>query len=384
MDNVIKCVPISDSSTIESSLNKTLSGDNEEAKLKILAQTIADEKSSNSGKAVHLKAALKAFEKKIKDMDPIEITNAETPIEKKIELLAELSAQEKNKNFKIVEGDMIETELLRALMNNNTAKRAIQRRMQIGPKWGTIIPYELPESITHGVGLFERSINEALREISRVSCLKFVKRLNDGRSKNNKDVDGKPEAFLKFVRGNGCFTYPGKQNIDFLQSLTDSEDYGHPIYIGRYCEFKGTVIHEILHALGFLHEHTRLDRDKYIKINWENIIDDPSERLQFRNYRHGDADGLGLGYDLDSIMHYSKDAASKNGKNTIDVIGDPQRVIGLRHNLSQIDKLQLRRLYCTLEEQQKYRNLRKKNWNIISKNLYASGFHQLEDLKCLS
>ncbi|XP_065641883.1 low choriolytic enzyme isoform X2 [Hydra vulgaris] len=317
-------------------------------------------------------------------MDPVEITNAETPIEKKIELLAELSAQEKNKNFKIVEGDMIETELLRALRNNNTAKRAIQMRMQIGPKWGTIIPYELPESITHGVGLFEQSINEALREISRVSCLRFVKRLNDGRSKNNKDIDGKQEAFLKFKRGSGCFTIPGKQSLGIIQAVTDSEEYGHPIYVGRFCEFKGTVLHEILHALGFLHEHTRLDRDRYIKINWENIVDDPIKRLQFRNYRHGDADGLGLGYDLDSIMHYQNDAYSKNGKNTIDVISDPKKVIGQRHDLSPIDRLQLNRLYCTINEQQKYRNLRRKNWNVISKNLYASGGHQLQRLKCLT
>lgn len=29
------------------------------------------------------------------------------------------------------------------------------------------------------------------------------------------------------------------------------------ISIGSGCGFKGTVIHEILHALGFFHEHTR-------------------------------------------------------------------------------------------------------------------------------
>ena len=37
------------------------------------------------------------------------------------------------------------------------------------------------------------------------------------------------------------------------------------------CMYTGTAIHEIMHALGFYHEHTRTDRDNYIKVHWENI-----------------------------------------------------------------------------------------------------------------
>ena len=45
------------------------------------------------------------------------------------------------------------------------------------------------------------------------------------------------------------------------------------ISIGRGCEYKAIVQHEILHALGRIHEQCRTDRDKYVRINEENIIE---------------------------------------------------------------------------------------------------------------
>ena len=33
------------------------------------------------------------------------------------------------------------------------------------------------------------------------------------------------------------------------------------------------VTHELFHVLGRLHEHQRQDRDYYVKIMWDNILD---------------------------------------------------------------------------------------------------------------
>lgn len=59
-----------------------------------------------------------------------------------------------------------------------------------------------------------------------------------------------------------CFSAMGRAGDRQLVSL---QKFG--------CIRHGIIQHELLHALGFYHEHTRTDRDKYIKINWDNIID---------------------------------------------------------------------------------------------------------------
>ena len=56
--------------------------------------------------------------------------------------------------------------------------------------------------------------------------------------------------------------------------------------IGPNCLREGVIIHEILHALGFFHEHSRPDRDQYITIDFNNLKDGMQHNFETLNLRN--------------------------------------------------------------------------------------------------
>lgn len=48
---------------------------------------------------------------------------------------------------------------------------------------------------------------------------------------------------------------------------------GQVVNIGQNCGIIAIVEHELLHALGFWHEQSRYDRDEYVTIVNENILE---------------------------------------------------------------------------------------------------------------
>lgn len=81
------------------------------------------------------------------------------------------------------------------------------------------------------------------------------------------------------------------------------------------CLHFGVIVHELLHAIGFHHMQQSTERDDFVTIMWDNIMD--GQRGHF--FKLGDhvITNLGIEYDYKSIMHFSATAFSSNGEPTI-------------------------------------------------------------------
>jgi len=78
------------------------------------------------------------------------------------------------------------------------------------------------------------------------------------------------------------------------------------------CTTKGRIVHELGHALGFLHEQNRPDRDSFVRIATENILDGYANQFDKYNGKN-----FSTPYDYNSIMHSDDTELSKNGRKTI-------------------------------------------------------------------
>ncbi|KAH9413647.1 Bone morphogenetic protein 1 [Dermatophagoides pteronyssinus] len=194
-------------------------------------------------------------------------------------------------------------------------KRAATARLERLWDYG-VIPYEIESNFS---GDHRALFKQAMKHWENYTCVKFVERTAEH-----------PNYIIFTERPCGCCSYVGKRG-----------NGPQAISIGKNCDKFGIVVHELGHVVGFWHEHTRPDRDENVQIVNENIMPD-------------EVNSLGIKYDFDSIMHYSRNTFSKSiNLDTIlpklsavpdmDPANRPE--IGQRLRLSQGDIAQTKLLY---------------------------------------
>ncbi|XP_029301232.1 high choriolytic enzyme 1 isoform X1 [Cottoperca gobio] len=132
------------------------------------------------------------------------------------------------KKYGVSEGDMV-------LSTDRNAVKTI---------WlSPAIPYVISPELESRTG----DILAAMAMLSKPTCVSFHKRTYE-------------TDYLYFIKSKGCASYVG-----FMGGV-------QTVFIAPEC-IVGNIAHELIHALGFHHEHTRTDREDYVTVLQENIME---------------------------------------------------------------------------------------------------------------
>jgi len=203
--------------------------------------------------------------------------------------------------------------------DNPLQKNAVRDR---GRTWHNgVLPYVISSTYPVTVqNTFKKAMQEIMdrTKVNGKACITFTPRHSEA-------------AYVHFVTGTGCHTPVGLINRE------------SQVTIGHGCERQGTVMHELLHALGFWHEQSRTDRDDYVTIHFDNI--QAGHEGNFNKYPSTYIDMLGQPYDYGSIMHYGAYAFAKDRSKPTIVPKQSGVTIGQRVRLSDTDVKEIQLLY---------------------------------------
>lgn len=199
------------------------------------------------------------------------------------------------------------------VINPSQRNLLVDRRWKVRKDGRVLVPHTVSSTFSSA----ERNqIRDTLNDMERTTgSLKFIERTNE-------------RAYIAVRRETAyCSSHVGTSGSTTLLNL------------GPNCMSKAVIQHEFLHALGFHHEQNRPDRDQYVEIIFDNII----ETNQHNFNRQSGSTTLGSPYDYGSVMHYGAYDFSKNKLKTI--VTKNGESIGQRNGMSPTDVKKVKLMY---------------------------------------
>jgi len=253
----------------------------------------------------------------------------------------------------LTEGDIVITQVNRDMSNQGKASSA--RNGLLNYRWEyNIWPYVLdynavPRPYRLWVRLKLDYVMEHEYKQKLGDCLTLCERSRCPEPHRN----SRNYVKIRFEK-DGCWSSVGRQGGEQIINVA------FPSCLGN----KGTLAHEIMHSLGFYHEQSRPDRDGYVIIDKDNIIEG-----KYNNFAKQTKDTTEIYdyYDWNSVMHYDS-YAFRNKKysglsailtrtiypnplsiSSLESITEDDfrgTVVGQRVGLSFCDELKIRRHYA--------------------------------------
>jgi hypothetical protein len=221
----------------------------------------------------------------------------------------------------LVGGDVIIGELSEEQKDKDFKGRLLKQKPERSKLWPS---HQIP--VAFSVGFPEAlkvEVQKAIKYMNAETVIEFVNA-----------EEGLDQDLIIFQEraGSPCASYLGRTG-------------GYqPIYMNSACKAQD-VLHEMMHALGFVHEQQREDRDGSLKILWENI----DEFFAFNFAILPDSmvhpyEGSVFRLDFNSIMMYPETAFADKGKKSMQSL-TRDKITPISSGLSDIDKKRLEYLY---------------------------------------
>lgn len=228
-----------------------------------------------------------------------------------------------------------------AIKSNSDHFRKIDKRTAIKCRRWLWPDRTVPYKVNLRDPMITEKFQAAIDELNDLQCVNFYRLIDD------EEIDKLGKMRKKYLTIREVEPVPGRS----CQASLGYVGRQPRMDLSHVCT-KGQILHELMHILGFAHEHQRPDRDRYVKIRCEHLM--PNVTQDFRRLREQVISQVSMEdeYDFRSIMHYRLDHFSIDGHQTIEPdldylkgLGIREDEIGLMRELSEGDVRRIRRLY---------------------------------------